>query len=99
MRGLFSTRPWRAADDPCCVVAVQNFKGGVGKSTLSVHLAQYLAIQGYRVALIDCDSQARSEEHTSELQSLMRISYAVFCLKKTTQISIDSHSNLHVANP
>src|SRR3546814_10261721 len=29
------------------------------------------------------DRQARSEEHTSELQSLMRISYAVFCLKKT----------------
>src|SRR3546814_2324939 len=29
--------------------------------------------------------QARSEEHTSELQSLMRISYAVFCLKKKTQ--------------
>src|SRR3546814_5869780 len=28
--------------------------------------------------------QNRSEEHTSELQSLMRISYAVFCLKKTT---------------
>src|SRR3546814_970230 len=28
------------------------------------------------------DVQARSEEHTSELQSLMRISYAVFCLKK-----------------
>src|SRR3546814_2289826 len=29
-------------------------------------------------------SHDRSEEHTSELQSLMRISYAVFCLKKTT---------------
>src|SRR3546814_8417788 len=29
----------------------------------------------------------RSEEHTSELQSLMRISYAVFCLKKKTQIN------------
>src|SRR3546814_2330466 len=28
--------------------------------------------------------EARSEEHTSELQSLMRISYAVFCLKKKT---------------
>src|SRR3546814_8379559 len=28
---------------------------------------------------------SRSEEHTSELQSLMRISYAVFCLKKKTQ--------------
>src|SRR3546814_8882168 len=32
-------------------------------------------------ATIDCEL-ARSEEHTSELQSLMRISYAVFCLKK-----------------
>src|SRR3546814_5205425 len=31
---------------------------------------------------------ARSEEHTSELQSLMRISYAVFCLKKKKQINI-----------
>src|SRR3546814_5945088 len=30
------------------------------------------------------DAQQRSEEHTSELQSLMRISYAVFCLKKNT---------------
>src|SRR3546814_7982342 len=30
----------------------------------------------------DAREQARSEEHTSELQSLMRISYAVFCLKK-----------------
>src|SRR3546814_8602671 len=32
-------------------------------------------------------SGARSEEHTSELQSLMRISYAVFCLKKKTIIT------------
>src|SRR3546814_4349899 len=31
------------------------------------------------------DRDMRSEEHTSELQSLMRISYAVFCLKKKTQ--------------
>src|SRR3546814_2008433 len=33
----------------------------------------------------------RSEEHTSELQSLMRISYAVFCLKKKTKDSQHSH--------
>src|SRR3546814_8717822 len=32
--------------------------------------------------------QDRSEEHTSELQSLMRISYAVFCLKQKSQLSI-----------
>src|SRR3546814_8416070 len=35
----------------------------------------------------------RSEEHTSELQSLMRISYAVFCLKKKTpQTHVDDHT-------
>src|SRR3546814_13040201 len=34
------------------------------------------------VALLRLDLLHRSEEHTSELQSLMRISYAVFCLKK-----------------
>src|SRR3546814_7311025 len=33
----------------------------------------------------DSDREARSEEHTSELQSLMRISYAVFCLKQKQQ--------------
>src|SRR3546814_10435094 len=33
----------------------------------------------------------RSEEHTSELQSLMRISYAVFCLKKTTTHQNNTH--------
>src|SRR3546814_7819588 len=32
------------------------------------------------------DRRMRSEEHTSELQSLMRISYAVFCLQKKTQV-------------
>src|SRR3546814_9292948 len=34
--------------------------------------------------------RARSEEHTSELQSLMRISYAVFCLKKKKNIHYDN---------
>src|SRR3546814_10198143 len=34
------------------------------------------------------NDEARSEEHTSELQSLMRISYAVFCLQKKTQSEI-----------
>ena len=60
MRDVFNTRPWRAPGDVPAVIAVQNFKGGVGKSTVSVHLAQYLAIQGYRVCLVDCDSQGSS---------------------------------------
>src|SRR3546814_1131909 len=36
-------------------------------------------------AMLEIPSDKRSEEHTSELQSLMRISYAVFCLKKKKQ--------------
>src|SRR3546814_4745192 len=36
------------------------------------------------VEVMDAQLRSRSEEHTSELQSLMRISYAVFCLKKKT---------------
>lgn len=58
MRKVFDTRPWRAETDVPAMIAVQNFKGGVGKSTLSVHLAQYLAIKGYRVLLVDADAQA-----------------------------------------
>src|SRR3546814_6528709 len=50
----------------------------------------------------------RSEEHTSELQSLMRISYAVFCLKKKKQPTrnkiidhhpIDTHPHTHHQHP
>src|SRR3546814_5217537 len=40
----------------------------------------------------------RSEEHTSELQSLMRISYAVFCLKKKTTLIKKLPSSLHKEN-
>src|SRR3546814_10260235 len=36
---------------------------------------------------------SRSEEHTSELQSLMRLSYAVFCLKKKKNTKIDTQRN------
>src|SRR3546814_4701995 len=40
----------------------------------------------------------RSEEHTSELQSLMRISYAVFCLKKKKTKTIPSHTKQFTHN-
>src|SRR3546814_4985356 len=40
-------------------------------------------------------SGRRSEEHTSELQSLMRISYAVFCLKKKTHITLHNNQRSH----
>src|SRR3546814_3189765 len=46
-------------------------------------------------AAIDPDGNPvrRSEEHTSELQSLMRISYAVFCLKKKTYKTLTKHGH------
>src|SRR3546814_2382855 len=42
-------------------------------------------VEGQRRATLESMEMQRSEEHTSELQSLMRISYAVFCLKKKTK--------------
>src|SRR3546814_7877681 len=45
---------------------------------------------------IDRKMAERSEEHTSELQSLMRISYAVLCLKKKTMISTNQNSRVAV---
>src|SRR3546814_266250 len=58
----------------------------------------------FRIAnfLVDQRVALRSEEHTSELQSLMRISYAVFCLKKTatTEIYTYGHTlSLHDSLP
>src|SRR3546814_2195165 len=42
------------------------------------------------IALLSLAQRQRSEEHTSELQSLMRISYAVFCLKKKKNYAPDN---------
>src|SRR5690606_32247380 len=50
--------PHRTAGEKLQVVAVANFKGGAAKTTTAVHLAQYLALRGYRVLLVDLDSQA-----------------------------------------
>jgi chromosome partitioning protein len=58
MRQAFGTLPWRRETDEPVVIACQNFKGGVAKSTISTHFSQYLALQGYRVLVVDCDSQA-----------------------------------------
>src|SRR3546814_7372844 len=44
-------------------------------------------------------AESRSEEHTSELQSLMRISYAVFCLKKTKQLTPTINKHICILIP
>jgi chromosome partitioning protein len=50
-------RPWRPAGLPAKVVAVANFKGGVGKTSMAAHLAMSAALDGYRVLVVDLDSQ------------------------------------------
>src|SRR3546814_3831307 len=75
---------WVAMLAPLAFVMVLSF--GINK--LSTTAAQaifwaYAAVMGLSMSTIFLAFTAtRSEEHTSELQSLMRISYAVFCLKK-----------------
>lgn len=57
-RSYFGSEPRLGSNEEAEVIAVQNFKGGVAKTTISVHLAQWLAIRGFRVLIIDLDSQA-----------------------------------------
>src|SRR3546814_4518142 len=65
------------------------FRSPTGSSPLSARwhsTSRRLSLESIRSSAAACaacsPNGARSEEHTSELQSLMRISYAVFCLKK-----------------
>src|SRR3546814_3114467 len=63
-----------AAEGPCLIHVVT--QKGKGYAPAEAAEDKYHGVQKFDVV-------SRSEEHTSELQSLMRISYAVFCLKKT----------------
>src|SRR3546814_7726966 len=73
-RGLqISRATWKPAKD---------WLTGISSMLLKLRCAGWLATQKMVEAM---SAAVRSEEHTSELQSLMRISYAVFCLKKKKQ--------------
>lgn len=49
--------PYRPAGQPAKMVAVANFKGGVGKTSTAAHLAMSAALDGYKVLVVDLDSQ------------------------------------------
>jgi chromosome partitioning protein len=53
-----SYNPARTGREHLQIIAVTNFKGGSGKTTSAIHLAQYFALRGYRVLAIDLDPQA-----------------------------------------
>src|SRR3546814_9497129 len=76
---LFRSLQPRNVGRPTCDPRARRTIGGVGRGAAHGQDQQgpVPAIEPRRAAAPD-----RSEEHTSELQSLMRISYAVFCLKK-----------------
>lgn len=57
MREVFKTAPHRQDGDEPLVLSVCGHKGGGWKTSVSVHLAQWLALQGYRVLLVDHDPQ------------------------------------------
>src|SRR3546814_1029479 len=69
----------QVGDDPT-LVFVQWKDRGLGRYRRTAEQPRLQLRAGRRIGL-----RVRSEEHTSELQSLMRISYAVFCLKKKKQ--------------
>src|SRR3546814_7653501 len=66
----------RETGEPLADAAVAAHQGALVEPLQVTHRANAVARQGL------VQRTARSEEHTSELQSLMRLSYAVFCLKK-----------------
>jgi len=57
MRDLFGTRPGRDPEDEPAIISFSNFKGGAGKSTLAIHFAQYLALKGLKICVVDTDPQ------------------------------------------
>src|SRR3546814_6453322 len=59
-----------------------------------VNLQRLLTVLCCNPAVPPCPVGSRSEEHTSELQSLMRSSYAVFCLKKQSNIHHTTHKTV-----
>jgi chromosome partitioning protein len=64
------------------IIAVANSKGGVGKSTLAVHLAAWLHKQGHRVTLADCDTQQSSSQWIREAAPQVK----ALCLRDPDEI-------------
>jgi chromosome partitioning protein len=58
IRKFLRLMPPRIVDHRAAILTFGNLKGGVGKSTNSVHTAQYFALQGYKVLFVDLDPQA-----------------------------------------
>src|SRR3546814_1676295 len=95
--------PRDAADERPAMLEIRAGTGGDEAALFAGDLfrmyQRYAEDRGWRIELISASASDvggyRSEEHTSELQSLMRISYAVFCLKKKTKINLKLNTPTH----
>src|SRR3546814_6533683 len=78
----------------------QRHQAAAKRAALVVDVQRQRRFEVQRVAVVTGDAQLhrRSEEHTSELQSLMRISYAVFCLKKKKRIQLKEDQKTQIRN-
>src|SRR3546814_3658231 len=72
------------ARDAMQAQAAKTGKDTIGRLTMATRRVSARDVRKMGIDIMPADDY-RSEEHTSELQSLMRISYAVFCLKKKNQ--------------
>src|SRR3546814_10029753 len=88
-RGLMLRSPARFQQTACNLVDLYRRHRDVADADPGIReavLKSWMDAEAYTLATYRTASRlGRSEEHTSELQSLMRITYAVFCLKKKTK--------------
>src|SRR3546814_7262966 len=94
---LFRSRPRTVAPEQeqtfrseCIDLVAGKGKGPVGNGEQAI--LRGVILREIRLQPLDEIFHLRSEEHTSELQSLMRISYAVFCLKKKKKNKHNKHN-------
>ena len=100
--------PYRPEGLPAKLVAVANFKGGVGKTSTSAHLAMSAALDGYKVLVIDLDSQGLHDldlwwqggrRMADRLPALWRVTTVNICALKTSAGSIAAMPRSRSMNP
>lgn len=92
LRRHFGTLPWRRPGDPVLILALENFKGGTGKSTVAVNFTVSCAVQGMRVLFIDLDSQGTASaffQITPDLDLKLKDTVADYLM--------GNHDSLHYA--
>ncbi|BDD02511.1 ParA family protein [Persicobacter psychrovividus] len=78
----------------CRIISFMNHKGGVGKTTTTVHLGRAMAIEGYKVLIIDFDPQANATDHLGVNHETENIAHALLDHQPLSIISIKEDFDL-----